>query len=720
MIAAVQREVTREVFLNFSTVGKIAFYVAAALAMGAFSYGAWLKFRKYRRGRADDRFQFLVKRLGSALGQYVANRTVAKRNVFVGLTHSLIAWGFVALFIGTAILTVDADILGIVYPAWQFFHGAFYRWYSVILDVLGLGFLVGLVIMAVRRGVVKPSALDYRRTDRAAEATHRGGFKTGDWVFLGLLFFIGITGFFLEGFRISGTDFPAFERWSPVGWWLAGTFESLGWAGEAGLDAHKVTWWVHGAAALGFVGYLPYSKAVHIVVDSLNLGFRDPLAGKRLPAAPENADHLGQRELGDFTWKQLMDFDACTKCGRCHEVCPAKTVGQPLSPRDVILDLRQHADASWSFLAPGHERFNGSGEDFGTATATIPGSVIGSDTLWACTTCLACVEACPVGIEHVPTIVGMRRSLVDQGDIEPMLQSTLESFGKQGNSFGKSARMRSKWTKELPFKIKDARKEPVDVLWYVGDYASYDEGVRETTRKVAHVFETAGLNFGILYEGERNTGNDVRRVGEEGLFEMLAEHNIAELAKADFKEIVTTDPHSLNALRNEYPEMGASYPTVHYTELLVRLINDGALKISKPTGRKVTFHDPCYLGRYNGVTEAPRDLIRLTGSTLLEMPRHGKNSFCCGAGGGRIWMDDSALEERPSENRIREGAGIEGISDFVVSCPKDLTMFRAAADNTGLSGQLVVSDVIDLVVEAAGINLDPTAVAGSPVSADGE
>ncbi len=703
MITAVQQEVTREVFLNFSTTAKVVFYVVANAAIIVFFWGSWLKVRKYRRGLPDNRFQFLFRRLATAGSQYVANRTVARRNPIVGLSHSLIVWGFLALFIGTVILTIDEDILGIILPQYQFFHGAFYRWYSVVLDVLGVGFLIGLVAMGVRRGFARPKALDYSRVDRSQNETSRGGFKRGDWLFLGLLFFIGVTGYLLEGFRIAGTGFPEFERWSPVGWWLAGVFQGFGWVGDAGLDAHKVTWWVHGAAALGFVGYIPYSKAIHVVVDSLNIAFKDPLAGKRLPAAAEGADHLGQRDLGDFTWKQLLDFDACTKCGRCHVVCPARLAGAPLSPRDLILDMRQHADASLAFLAPGHEKLANPG--FGDATAMIPGSVIGADTLWACTTCLACVEACPVGIEHVPTIVGMRRNLVDQGEIESMLQSTLENFGKKGNSFGKSGRMRARWAKSLPFKIKDARKEPVDVLWFVGDYAAFDETVQETTLKVARVFDAAGLNFGILYEGEQNAGNDVRRAGEEGLFEMLAEHNIAELEKADFKEIVTTDPHSLNALRNEYPELGASYPTVHYTELLVRLIENGSIKIANPMGRRVTYHDPCYLGRYNDVTEAPRTLMALCGSTVVEMPRHGKNSFCCGAGGGRIWMDDSALEERPSENRIKEAAELTGITDFVVACPKDMSMFRAAASTTGLDSKLQVTDVIDLVVEAMGLDL---------------
>jgi Fe-S oxidoreductase/nitrate reductase gamma subunit len=694
-------EVTREVFLNFGVGAKVTFYVLAFLATATFLFGAWTKVRKYLRGKGDPRFGHLVGRILSGLGRSYANTTVGKRHKGIGLTHALIMWGFTALFIGTAILTVDEDILGVVKPEWQFFHGDFYLWYSVILDVLGVGFLAGLLVMAVRRGFARPAALDYARVDVPEGETRRGGFVRGDWIFLGLLFFIGVTGYLLEGFRIAGTGFSEFERWSPVGWWLAGVLGGMGYGGDAGLSAHFAMWWTHAALALGFVAYLPYSKAVHVVADIANLAFRDPKAGRALPTADLSGDHVGTRDLADFTWKQFLDFDACTKCGRCHIVCPARTAGAPLSPRDLILDLRQHADAGLAFLAPGHERRPG--VSYGDTGIPVAGGVIGADTLWACTTCLACVDICPVGIEHVPTIVGLRRSLVDQGEIEPMLQEALMNLGKKGNSFGKSARQRAKWTKELPFEIRDARKEEVDYLWFVGDFASFDEGVKETTRRVAHVFQAAGLDFGILYDGERSAGNDARRVGEEGLFEMLAEHNVEQLAGAKFRKIVTTDPHSLNTLRNEYPALGAEYEVIHYTELLVELIRAGTLEVKNPVLRRVTYHDPCYLARYNGVVDAPRELIGLLGATLVEMPRHGANSFCCGAGGGRIWMDDSTLEERPSDNRIREAVGLDRVSDFVVACPKDLSMFSAAVKSTGNEAVLQVRDVIDMVLEATGI-----------------
>jgi Fe-S oxidoreductase len=321
---------------------------------------------------------------------------------------------------------------------------------------------------------------------------------------------------------------------------------------------------------------------------------------------------------------------------------------------------------------------------------------------------MACVQTCPVGIEHVGTIVQLRRSLVEAGDMDPTLQTALQNLAGQGNSFGKSARMRARWTKPLDERIKDARKEPVKYLWYVGDYASYDERLAENSRLLAALLTRAGVDFGILYEDEWNSGNDVRRVGEEGLFDLLVEHNVEALAKAQFEEIFTTDPHTLNALRNEYPARGAAYPVRHYTELLADLIESGALPV-EPLNLKVTYHDPCYLGRYNRITEAPRRVLAALGCELIEMPRNRDNTFCCGAGGGRIWMDDSGLSERPSANRIKEAVTLD-VSHFVVACPKDTTMYSDAARTTGHDATLTVLDIVRLVDMAALRPAEPDAV----------
>jgi Fe-S oxidoreductase len=399
--------------------------------------------------------------------------------------------------------------------------------------------------------------------------------------------------------------------------------------------------------------------------------------------------------IGDFTWKQLLDLDACTKCGRCHVACPAAASGAPLSPRDLILDLRQWAEgAGRTFTMLDHESRPVASGPLAT-NGTLAGGVVPAETLWACTTCMACVEACPVGIEHVPTIVALRRSLVEEGSMEPSLQDALQNIAQKGNSFGKSGRQRARWTKALDFTITDARTEPVRYLWFVGDFASFDERLQEVSHTVARILHDADVSFGILYEDERNAGNDVRRVGEEGLFEMLREQNLEVLAKAQFDEIFTTDPHTLNTLRNEY---ALDVPVRHYTEVFVELLRSSALQPA-PLNMRATYHDPCYLGRYNDVTEAPRELLRAIGCDVVEMPRNRQNSFCCGAGGGRIWMDDSGLTERPSENRIREASTLD-VDLFVVSCPKDFTMYTDAAKTVGCDDRLRVADIAQLLDRA--------------------
>jgi len=281
---------------------------------------------------------------------------------------------------------------------------------------------------------------------------------------------------------------------------------------------------------------------------------------------------------------------------------------------------------------------------------------------------------------------------------------------RYGNSFGKSARARAKWTEGLGFKIKDARKEPVEYLWFVGDYASFDPRVQEITRTAARVFNEAGLDFGILYDAEQNAGNDARRIGEEGLFDVLKEKNLKALGKAQFQKVFTTDPHTYQALKHEYAAGDGNgggldaAKVFHYTEVLDDLMQRGKLAVKEKIGARITYHDPCYLGRYNQVYDPPRRVLRRLGAEVVEMPRNRDNAYCCGAGGGRIWMEDAAgVHERPAESRVKEAAGIPGVETLVVACPKDLVMFQDAIKTAGLEGKLVVKDTIELVGEAAGL-----------------
>jgi Fe-S oxidoreductase/nitrate reductase gamma subunit len=739
-------EETREVFEGIGTLGEGIFYALAFTSTSVFAWGCWRRIRKYRRGRPAGRFRSRESRVaapsngervtatpngeqatavvqgaptrnGSANGHTVdagtaahslvalaANTTVRKRDRAAGIAHFLVFWGFITLFIGTVILTIDYDIVRNATNALgeerSFFKGAFYLGYSVILDTMGLAFVLGMLYLMWRRAFGHKAALDYTRAEKPEGGYSRDEFVQGDWLFLGLLFALLSTGFLLEGFRIRASGFPSFEVWSPVGWLIARGVRAVGIGTGGAGDVRIAMWWVHAVMAMGFVAYIPFSKAMHMLTDTANVVAFDPASARRLHAPRPGADHIGYRTLDDFTWKELLDLDSCTKCGRCHVACPATASGAPLSPRDFILDLRQWADESTggrTFLDR-ERRPTTTGPLAGNGDVRVAGDVITVETLWSCTTCMACVEACPVGIEHVSTIVELRRSLVDEGAMEPTLQSALQNLAQQGNSFGKSSRMRARWTKELDFEVPDARTTPVRYLWFVGDFAAFDERLQELSRTLARILHDAGVDFGLLYEDEWNSGNDVRRVGEEGLFEMLVEHNVAAFESASFDEIFTTDPHSLNTLRNEYPEFGLDKPTRHYTEVLADLLESGAIP-TRSLDVRVTYHDPCYLARYNGVTDPPRRVLRALGCDLVEMPRNKDNTFCCGAGGGRIWMDDSGLEERPSENRIREAAELD-VERFVVACPKDFTMYTDAAKTTGHDDRLQVVDVIQLVDEA--------------------
>ena len=297
-------------------------------------------------------------------------------------------------------------------------------------------------------------------------------------------------------------------------------------------------------------------------------------------------------------------------------------------------------------------------------------------------------------------IVDMRRALIERGDVDPPLQRALENLATQGNSYGKSARRRARWTRGLDFTIPDARKEPVEYIWFVGDFASFDERVQRESQRLAKILHDADVSFGLLFDGERSAGNDVRQVGEQGLFEMLVEHNMNAFADAQFEAIFTTDPHSLNTLRNDYPEYGLDKPVYHYTELLADLVARGLISLRTPlSGTRVTYHDPCYLARYNRITEAPRKLIEATGAELVEMPRNGTNTFCCGAGGGRIWMmDDAEIAERPSEQRSREAQTLGHLDYFLVSCPKDLAMYSDAVKVVG--ADFAVAEMTALIERA--------------------
>jgi len=626
----------------------------------------------WRVGRPEMRWDKLHVRLGRLINYAIVQTRVLSQR-YPGVMHVAIAWGFFVFFMGTALATLDSHFF-------KFLMGNTYLLYKFVLDIFTVLFLVGAALAAYRRFVHKPRRL-----------TLQPGFA---WS-LALIVVIVTGGLIVESLRLA-VEQPAWAWWSPAGWIVAQLWIASGASEATLLGWHLGVWAFHLlTVALLFVT-LPASTLMHVLTGPFNVFFSktDRPLGQLAPIAETaEGEPIYASKLPDLTWKQLLDGDACTECGRCQDACPAFAAGKPLSPKEFILGMRDalHQDG------PAFVHGNGNGQ----APPLLVGEAITNDVLWSCTTCGACVRECPVLIEHIDSIVDMRRYLVIEGEVDAELQNALANLARYGNSFGKSERARARWSKSVEPKIKDARKEPVDYLWFVGDYASYSATLTDITQMTAEVFQSAGLDFGIMYDGEQNAGNDVRRAGEEGLFEMLVEKNTATLGKCDYQTIFTTDPHSYNTLKHEYPgEINGGRPILHYAELLDQLIASGKLKFNKKLGYKVTYHDPCYLGRYNDVYDAPRRVIEATGCELIEMPRHRDRAFCCGAGGGRIWMEEGEVEERPSESRIREAAELDGVTAFVVACPKDVTMYQDAVKTAGQEDRLAVKDLIELVHEA--------------------
>ena len=623
-------------------------------------------FRPVFRGGPAPRFDLPAQRLKGVIGDIGKHRRLIRYR-YSGTLHAFMMSGFLVL------LTVTMESFAKpFFPGFSLDPIGGSTWLALVQEVFAVLVVVALAMAIYQRVVLKPARF---RTSSARDA----------WIIYVLVGVIVAT-LIVEAalHQISG---GAVSPWRPFSGSIARVVAGAGVGPGGAVMAEPVAYWLHVLAILAFLVYIPGSKHRHIFTAAFNIYFRPLERAQELPAVDLEKGATGVATIEDFSWKHKLDLLSCTECGRCEAACPAHAAGLPLSPKLIVTGLRDHMLNE---------------ESAGGDHAPIVGGVISEETLFACTTCRACMDACPVWIEPMSKIIELRRTAVEAGSIEPMLQDALMNFQRTGNSQGKPARQRPRWTKGLDVKIKDAREEPVDILWFVGDHASFDPRVQEITRKVAALLHAADVDFGILYDGETNAGNDVRRIGEEGMFQDLAQANVEAINACSFKRILTTDPHSLNALKNDYKQFGVNYTVVHYTELLVELVRSGALVLAKPAaGEAVTYHDPCYLGRYNGVFDAPRDLIRLAGYDIHEMARNRENSFCCGAGGGRIWMDDSAMTERPSESRIKEALAIGNVTAFVVACPKDLIMYGAAVQALGVGDRIRVTDIADLLVPRA-------------------
>ena len=695
-------EVARETYWQIGPVQKVVFYFLATLTVLVAAIGIYQRFARYAEGTADwfDRLDDLPSRIASAAKIAASNEKQFNRDLIGGLMHAFILWGFLTLLIATTILFIDIDFYRVV-TGESFWVGDFYLSYQLVTDALGLLFVVGLGVALWRRYVLRNDRLWGKHTDWE------------DAFLVWSLFLIGLGGFLLEGLRILG---QGAESVSFVGTAVALAFGAVGMDASMAAAVYPIAWWSHTLLAFVFIAAIPYAKPFHMFSSFANVVTRDEKAGARLPGVPSDLDATNAESIDDFSWKELLDQDACTKCGRCSSVCPAKASGRPLDPRDVILDLKEYRQSVDAGGEPKEIIADG-------------GGVIDTETMESCMACMACMDACPVEIEHLKSFTRLNRQQVDQGDVRPEIQDMFQNVMTKGNTFGDPAPDRGNWTDDLEFDVADAREESVEYLWYVGDYPSYDDRNKRVARSLARIFEHADVSVGILYEDEVYDGNDIRRIGEEFLFVEQAGTLVDTFQECDYEKIVCTDPHSYNTFKNEYPEVDfeefADDPMMefviegywnhegdvevyHWTQAVEELVGVDALGLSgNELDYTVTYHDPCHLGRFNDEYEAPRELVRATGCELHEMPRNRANSFCCGGGGGGLWMDLEE-DEKPSEERLREAledtdAG-DAVEKFVVACPMCMTMYEDGRKTGGFEEDIEIVDVAELIVEALEAN----------------
>ena len=679
-------------------VEKIIFILAALTSVGFTYHGFKTIFDSIRKGRSAPELKNVPGSLIKAAITVLFQKTIFKARkwlsaIHMGLFFGLITYAFVNI--------VDA-LEGLV-PGFELTYGGKHlanaptglvNVFNLISDVMSGFLLIAITVFFVRRFITEDKALTYRDNVLLNEKV-KAGAQNRDSLIVDVFVVMHVSAHLMtQAFRLNEGPDPFMP--------IASFLNSIFGASQTGVH---VAWWISLGWVMFIIPYLSRSKHTHFFMSPINLGLaKQNPRGQLDPAIPLkvlNGNHHepGAKHIHDLAWTRVLDAYACVQCNRCQDVCPANFQGRPLSPSALEVNKRYLLKESTFGSHPDR------------LLLPLTETVISPEAVWSCTTCYACVQVCPVGNEPMADIVDIRRRmLIDGAELDSGVQNALQSLATNGNWMSKGKRLRGKWAKEMEFPVKDATAEPVEHLWFVGDTASFDERVVPNTKMVARIFNQAGLDFGIMYKEESNAGNDVRRVGEEGLFEQLVEQNMAAFGKAQFQRIVTTDPHSFNTLKNEYPQFGSQWEVKHYTVTLLRLFEEGKLTVkNKLSNYKVTFHDPCYLGRYNGGFTAPRKLLELLGVEFHEMPRNCENSFCCGAGGGQIWMGNVAPGERPAENRIKEalttfGEGADEKTQlFIVTCPKDMIMYSDAVKTTGNEGKIEVRDIIQLIAEAVGV-----------------
>ncbi|MBI4245817.1 MAG: 4Fe-4S dicluster domain-containing protein [Candidatus Rokubacteria bacterium] len=652
----------RDTFWNVPVWAQLLLYAGAVVALAVFAYGLGQRVRLWRAGgpeRRCDRIPERVKLVAlHALGQA---RTLSQ--AYPGVMHATMFWGFLALFMGTVLATIDYDVTLPLFGL-KLLRGTFYLVYETVLDFFGLFFVVGLGMAVWRRFVVRPQQVD---------ASARFA-----WVLL-LLFVINLTGFVMEAARLAVVK-PDWAPWSPVGYALGQAMVAAGMSEGALRMTHLGVWLFHAVLALGFVAVIPCSYFHHLLTTPLNIFFAK--LGPRGAIAPieniEAAEALGVSRIEEFSWKRRLDFDACVECGRCQAACPAHMAGSALSPKQIIVKLKRHLH--------------------GELPGPIHGELIKPEELWACTTCMACVEECPAFIDIVDTIIDLRRHLaLSEGALPSTAPQSLQNIQRAGNPWGLPAAERLGWAQGLDVPVMRDGME-VEYLYWVGCSASYDKRNQAIARAVVKILKAAGVSFAVMRE-ERCHGEVARRLGEEYLYQTVQQENVEALGRYRFRRVITHCPHCFNTIKNEFPQFGGTYEVLHHSVVIQELIASGRITPKKPIDATIAFHDSCYLGRYNGITEAPREVARaVPGVKLVEMPRNRARGLCCGGGGGHMWMEVKAPKR---VNLIRVEEALATPATMVgTACPFCLAMVDLGRKVAGAEERLQVKDVSELVAES--------------------
>jgi Fe-S oxidoreductase len=725
-------EAIRQIYWNVGDgLAPLALYLTAIAALAVMTWGILRDIGRWSKGKPDMRIGRLPARLIESLAQVFGQKRVLKDRK-PGSMHALIFFGFLALFIGTDIIAVEEDFsVPLIGPdAGRILVGGFYQSYEFILDTMGLVFLGGLIWAAWRRYRSKPDRLHNRATDL--------------WV-LATLLYITITGYLLEGLRIANQTIGGAavydQAWalnSYAGYGLASLFRAigLGGGGALALGLHGFFWYTHMLVTFAFIASIPLSKFKHIFYTPINTFFRDlDPKGALMPIPNLEAEiekdepALGVATLADFTWKQRLDFDACMQCGRCQSKCPANAAGTELSPKFLITKMadlmrgepillrdgsvaRVHPNVAASSVSEAGEAGKPADEKqqytviHGDAE-TLPlyeHGLFTENELWSCTTCRACMEECPAMIEHVDQIVDLRRNLtMIQSEVPGGVKRVLEGIERAGNPWRLPARDRAAWADGLDVPTL-AEKEQAEVLYWVGCAPSYDERSKRVARAMVQLFQRAGVDFAILGEEETCTGDPARRMGEELLYQQQAQTNIETMGQYKFQKVVTTCAHCFNTIKNEYPQFGgragADYQVIHHTDFLAQLIADGKLTPTEQVNERVAYHDPCYIGRYNDIYDAPRSVLAsIPGLDLVEAPDWNRErAMCCGGGGGNVWMEGWG---KKNVNVIRlEQIQKAQPQTLAVACPYCMVMFEDAAKNTGVDETLARKDVAEILLQS--------------------